>query len=195
MRIIRNRFFSLARNTGPGLPFCACRCRRAVSCASWEHSLGIVQVAAVHVSMYLPNSLIKSLSRNSPLSVAAWQLVLPAAAPALSLLLVPPGELCRPGELGLVEGNRSHAIPTASPASGLKARGFKKLKIQPLYSSSVCRRAKGKHPCCSCWVLCWSRGLSRGTGMGSSYSDPGPCPGTTSVRGWRVWPHQDFPAT
>lgn len=41
----------------------------------------------------------KSISRNSPLSVTAWQLVLPAAAPALSHLPVPPTGLCRLGGL------------------------------------------------------------------------------------------------
>lgn len=108
-----------------------------------------------------------------------------------------PGGSAGWGAQGLVEGNGNHAIPTASPAFGLKARGFKKLKIQRLFPPAVCVERPEEAPCCSCccWVLCWRRGLCGEARVGFSCSEPGPCAGTTSVRGWRVWPHQDFPAT
>lgn len=58
--------FFLSWDTGPGLP--CLWMQKGVSCASREHSLGIVQVAAVHVSMYLPNSLSKVSQETLPFS-------------------------------------------------------------------------------------------------------------------------------
>lgn len=51
------------------------------------------------------------------------------------------------GAQRLVEGNGSLEIPTASPTFGLKARGFKKIKIQPLFPPAVCvERPEGVTP-------------------------------------------------
>lgn len=112
--------------------------QKAVSCASWEHSLGIVQVAAVHVSMYLPNSLSKASQETLP-----FPLLLGSSFSQLQLLPHPtclchPGALQAGGAQGLVKGNGSRAIPTASPAFGLKASSFKKLKMQPIFPPAVC---------------------------------------------------------
>lgn len=122
--------------------------QKAVSCASLEHSLGIVQVAAVHVSMYLPNSLSKvNLKKLSP-----FYCCLTAHFPSCSSCPIPPscatqGALQVVGAQRLVEGNGSLEIPTASPTFGLKARGFKKIKIQPLFPPAVCvERPEGVTP-------------------------------------------------
>lgn len=172
--------------------------QKAVSCASWKHSRGIVQVAAVHVSMYLPNS----LSKVSPETLPFLSLL--GSSFSQLQLLSHPTFLCHPGgsagwgAQGLVKGNGNHAIPTASPAFGLKARCFKKLKIQHVFPPAVCverpeEAASLLHLLLLGAVL--EEGALGGTRVGLSCSEPGPCPGTTSVRSWRVWPHQVFPAT
>lgn len=134
----------------------------------------------------------KSLKKLSPFCCC-----LEARSPSCSSCSIPPScatwrVLQAGGAQGLVEGNGSYAIPTASPVFGLKARGFKKLKIQPLFHPAVCiEQPEGDTFPGAAAAECCAGG---GTEVGSSCSNPGPCPGTTSVRGWRVWPHQDFPA-
>lgn len=158
-----------------------------------------MQVAAVHVSMYLPNSLSKvNLKKLSPFCRC-----LTARSPSCSSCPIPTscatrGALQALGAQGLVERNGSLAIPTASPTFGLQARSFKKLKIQPLFPPAVCVEwPEGATSVLQMLLLgaVLEEGALGGTGVGSNCSDPGPCPGTTSVRGWRVWPHQNLPAT
>lgn len=150
--------------------------QKAVSCASWEHSLGIVKVAAVHVSMYLPNSLSKVSQETLP-----FLLLLGSSFSQLQLLPHPSflchcgGPLKAGGAQGLVEGNGSCAIPTASPAFGLKARGFKKLKIQPLPAVCV-EQPEGNTSLLQLGAVL-EEGALGGTAMGSSCSDPGPALG------------------
>lgn len=79
----------------------------------------------------------KSLKKLSP-----FHCCLAARSSNCSSCPIPPS-CASPGAQGLVEENGSRAIPAASPAFGLKARGFKKLKIQPFPSSGVCRRPEG----------------------------------------------------
>lgn len=80
----------------------------------------------------------KPLKKLSP-----FHCCLAARSPSCSSCPIPPAcatrRLCRlRGTQGLVKGNGSRAIPTASPAFGLKASSFKKLKMQPIFPPAVC---------------------------------------------------------
>lgn len=102
---------------------------------------GLLQVAAVHVSMYLPNSLSKVSQETLP-----FQSLLGSSFSQLQLL-PHPTFLCHPGGLCRLGGLRGWwrgmgAVQYILPF-GLKARGFKKLKFQPLFPPSECVEPEG----------------------------------------------------
>lgn len=149
-------------------------------------------MAAVHVSMYLPNSLSKVSQETLP-----FLLLLGSSFSQLQLLLHP-SFLCHLessagwGSSGVGGGEWELCNTYSLTCVWAQGKGLQKAK-NSASSSSVYRTARGRHHWCSCcWVLCWRRRLSGVTEVGSSCSNPGPCPGTTLVRGWRVWLSRTF---
>lgn len=142
--------------------------QKAVSCASWEHSLGIVQVAAVHVSMYLPNSLSKASQETLP-----FPLLLGSSFSQLQLLPHPtclchPGALQAGGSSGLGEGEWEPCNTYSLTCLWAQGKQLQKAKNATYFSSSSVRRtARGSHtPAASAAVGCCAGG-------GGSGGEPG----------------------
>lgn len=117
-------------------------------------------MAAVHVSMYLPNSLSKVSQETLP-----FLLLLGSSFSQLQLLLHP-SFLCHLessagwGSSGVGGGEWELCNTYSLTCVWAQGKGLQKAKNSTSFSSSsVYRTARGRHiPWCSCcWVLCWRR--------------------------------------
>lgn len=161
--------------------------KKAVSCTSWEHSLGIVQVAAVHVSMYLPNSLSKVSPETLP-----FLLLLGSSFSQLQLLSHPtflyhPGGSAGWGCSGVGGGEWEPCNTYNLTCLWAQGKECQKAEIQLLFPLAMCVEWPEEGTCLLLQLLLLGavlvEGALGGTRVGWSCSDPGPCPGTTSVRG------------